>query len=309
MRIAFAGTPVFAEIQLQALLDSAHDIVVVFTQPDKPSGRGQHLAHSPVKSLANLCGISVEQPLTLKTPQGQASLECYQPDLLVVAAYGLLLPPEVLAIPRYGCINVHASLLPRWRGASPIQQAILAGDPETGITLMKMDEGLDTGGILAQASCPILATDTSQDLHDRLARLGATLLKERLDECIEKTPLPQDASLATHAPKITKEQAICDWTQPASLIERQIRAFCPWPILHTTIGEDPLRMWNAKVVPLSTPAAPGTIVDHTPEGIIVATGQDGLLLTHAQLPNKKVLPLTEILKSRHALFAINQRFK
>lgn len=309
MRIAFAGTPVFAEFQLQALLDTDHDIVVVYTQSDKPSGRGQHLIPSPVKSLATICNIPVEQPTTLKTSEAQTTLKDYQPDVMIVAAYGLLLPPDVLAIPRYGCINVHASLLPRWRGASPIQQAILAGDTETGITLMKMDEGLDTGGILAQAICPILATDTSQDLHDRLARLGTTLLMTSLDECIEKTPLPQDNNLATHAPKITKELAVCDWKKPASLIERQIRAFCPWPILHTVIGENPLRLWHANVVPLTAQAAPGTIVAHTPEGIVVATGHDGLLLTHAQLPNKKVLPLTEILKSRHALFAVNQQFQ
>lgn len=309
MRIAFAGTPVFAEIQLNALLNSPHDVVVVYTQPDKHSGRGQHLTPSPVKSLATLRGIPVEQPATLKSAEAHDIFARYQVDVMIVAAYGLILPESFLALPRFGCINVHASLLPRWRGASPIQQAILAGDAETGVTLMKMDAGLDTGGILAKAACPVLATDTSQDLHDRLARLGATLLSETLDTIVHEEPVPQDPSLATHAPKITKEEAICKWHLSAIMIERQIRAFHPWPILHTTMDDQMLRLWNARVVPLPSSATPGTIVAHTPEGIIIATSQDGLLLTHAQLPNKKVLPVTEILKSRHELLAVGRCFQ
>lgn len=308
MRILFAGTPHFAEVQLQALLDSAHEIVAVYTQPDKPSGRGQHLAASPVKQLAIARGIPVEQPISLKSAEAELTFKSYSPDVMIVAAYGLILPRFFLEHPRYGCINVHASLLPRWRGASPIQQAILAGDSETGITLMKMDEGLDTGGILTQASCPILATDTTQDLHDKLAALGAHLLQTELDRVVEKTPLPQDPQCVTHAPKILKEQAICHWSEPAIDIERRIRAFQPWPILHTSLDNQLIRLWQASVVPVSDHAAPGTILAQSEKGLLVATGDQGLLITMAQLPGKKVLPMGEILKSRHTLFALGRRF-
>lgn len=308
MRIAFAGTPEFANTQLQALLKNGFNIVAVYTQPDKPVGRGQHVMPSPVKTTALEHHLPIEQPTTLKSDLALERFSHYQIDVMIVAAYGLLLPKAFLEHPRYGCINVHASLLPRWRGASPIQQAILAGDATTGITLMKMDEGLDTGGILAQKSCSVTSDDTTATLHDKLASLGATLLVDKLNSIVHQPPAPQDNHLATHAPKISKEQSQCDWNQSAIDIQRQIRAFNPWPILKTLISTEIIRLWEAHVVPLSTPALPGTIVAIHDDGIVVATQQDGLLITKAQLPNKKVLPMKDILHAKQHLFAIGQRF-
>lgn len=308
MRIIFAGTPDFAKAQLQALLETSHEIVAVYTQPDKPSGRGQHLSISPVKQLASAHGIAIEQPITLKSAEAESIFLNYAPDLMLVAAYGLILPRFFLEYPRYGCINVHASLLPRWRGASPIQQAILAGDHETGITLMKMDEGLDTGGILSQARCCILPTDTSESLHNKLAELGAHLLKTALDNVVGTLATPQDANQVTHAPKILKNQAICDWHLSAVEIERRIRAFQPWPIIYSTLDNQLVRLWEASVVSTTTSAVPGTILAQSEKGLLVATADQALLITQAQLPGKKVLPMGEILKSRYALFAVGQCF-
>lgn len=309
MRIAFAGTPEFAKVQLEALLSTSHEVVVVYTQPDRHSGRGQHLHMSPVKTLAMSHGIPVEQPASLKSSQAEETFASYGVDLMIVVAYGLILPRFYLGCPRLGCVNVHASLLPRWRGASPIQHAILAADEESGITLMKMDEGLDTGDILTQVNCPILPTDTSKDLHDKLAKIGAQLLKNDLASILNRTPILQDPAFVTYAPKISKEQAHCDFQQPAVEIEQRIRAFQPWPILHATLENQLVRIWEAKVVPLSTHAQPGTIVEHTDEGIIVATKDKGLLITKAQLPNKNILAMSEILKSRQTLFAKGNQFQ
>lgn len=308
MRIIFAGTPHFAAVQLQALLDLSHKIVAVYTQPDKPSGRGQHLTKSPVKQLAIVHEIPVEQPISLKSPEAESTFVDYAPDVMIVAAYGLILPRFFLEYPRYGCINVHASLLPRWRGASPIQQAILAGDNETGITLMKMDEGLDTGGILAQITCPLLGTETSQDLHDKLATLGAHTLKTMLDSIAGNLPTPQDPKQVTHAPKISKEQALCNWHLSAIEIERGIRAFQPWPIMHTILDNQLIRLWQAIVISVPSSKAPGTILEQSEKGLLIATGNQSLLITHAQLPGKKMLPMGEILKSRHSLFAVGRCF-
>lgn len=308
MRIAFAGTPAFAEKQLVNLLKNNFDVCVVYTQPDKPAGRGQHATMSPVKQLALQYHIPVEQPFTLRNPDAHTILARYQPEIMIVAAYGLLLPRAFLNVPPLGCVNVHASLLPRWRGASPIQQTILAGDSVTGVTLMQMDEGLDTGSILLQAQCDILSTDTTQILYDRLATLGAECLVDMLHRITPPIPRPQDPALATYAPKITKAMAECRWEQPALEIERQIRAFQPWPILHTRLGGQSLRLWEARVVPLTESALPGTILAHERDGIIVATAEQGLLITRAQLPSKTVLPMGEILKSKHTIFAVGARF-
>lgn len=308
MRIVFAGTPTFAEIQLHALIEAKYEIVVVYTQPDKPAGRGQHLHESEVKTLALKHNIPCEQPHSLKSPEAYDTLKQYSPDVMIVAAYGLILPPNVLKMPRFGCINVHASLLPRWRGASPIQQAILAGDKETGITLMQMDAGLDTGDILVQKECLISPDETAQSLHDKLAHLGAKLLVKKLDE-ITHSPHPQkqEATQATIAPKISKEQAHIRWDVPAIEIERKIRAFNPWPIAFSHIGVENVRIFAAKVIPGIVEDDFGTIVSHTSEGIVVATTKELLLLTHGQLPGKKALPFSEILKGHHHLFAIGQR--
>jgi len=300
MKIIFAGTPVFAQTQLEALLSTNHEIVAVYTQPDKPAGRGQHLQMSPVKELALQHNIPIEQPSTLKTEEALARLSSYDADVMIVAAYGLLLPEAVLNQPRFGCINVHASLLPRWRGASPIQQAILAGDKETGITLMRMDKGLDTGNILATGIVEIQDTDTSETLHDKLAIQGAKMLFHVLEEIVEIPGEKQLDSDATHAPKIAKSAAVIDWQQPSEVIDRQIRAYIPWPIAQTIIDGQVLRVLSAKRVDLQAP--PGTIIKHTANGIMVGTGVGALEITQAQLPGKKALPMSEILKGHAHLF-------
>ncbi len=308
MRIVFAGTPEFAAIQLKALIEAKFDVVAVYTQPDKPAGRGQQLHASPVKELAKLHQIPVEQPNTLKTDDALLTLKKYNADLMVVAAYGLLLPKAILETPRFGCINVHASLLPRWRGASPIQQAILSGDKETGVTLMQMDVGLDTGDMLAKVTYTLKSTDTATTVHDALADLGSSLLTEQLMQFKNlqrwHQVQPQNSALATHAPKIHKEQALIDWNTPAIEIDRKIRGFNPWPVAYTLIQEQVLRLWQAATVPNKQPAKPGEIIAHTPQGIMIATSDNALLLTHAQLPGKKMMPVTELLKGHPALFAI-----
>lgn len=309
MRIAFAGTPEFAKIQLEALLNTSHEVVVVYTQPDRPVGRGQHVQPSPVKTVALAHDIPIEQPEHLKDISALAQLEKYHVDVMIVAAYGLLLPSSFLQIPKFGCINVHASLLPRWRGASPIQQAILHGDKETGITLMKMDVGLDTGNILAQAPIDISNNETSTSLHDKLAQTGAHLLQTKLESIVGKVGQPQDPQFATLAPKITKQQAKVDWNESAVDIARKIRAFNPWPIAFSELDGTIVRLWEAQAINQSLTGAPGTILDHTELGIIVATSDGGLLITAAQLPGKKHLPVPEILKSQHELFAKGQQFK
>lgn len=302
MKILFAGTPEFAQKQLAALLTTTHEIVAVYTQPDKPAGRGQHLHISAVKELALAHNLPIEQPLSLKDPIAQATLTNYQPDVIVVAAYGLLLPEAVLQLPRYGCINVHASLLPRWRGASPIQQAILSGDAETGITLMRMEIGLDTGNCLTASALKIEADDTTATLHDKLADLGAALLVAKLSDIVAEPGTPQAADKVTYAPKISKSAAQINWQQSAAVIERQIRAYTPWPIAYTQIDGQVLRILQARVVEITNTAPAGTILEQTAQGILVNTANQALLITQAQLPGKKILPMSEILKGHAVLF-------
>ncbi len=249
LRIAFAGTPQFALPALRALLGSAHRVVGVLTQPDRPAGRGQHLRSSPVKLLAAEHGLAVAQPPTLKTAEGRAELAQWAPDVLVVVAYGLILPQAALDLPRLGCVNIHGSLLPRWRGAAPIQRALLAGDAETGVTIMQLDAGLDTGPMLLERSRPIGAHDTAGDLHDALSGLGAEALIEALDGLAVGTlrPRAQPTEGASYAPKIEKAEAILDWSASSIALDRKVRAFNPWPIAETHLGNETLRILRARV--------------------------------------------------------------
>jgi methionyl-tRNA formyltransferase len=302
MRILFAGTPDFSVPSLQALLDSEYEVVAVYTQPDRPAGRGRQRSASPVKQLAVQQDIPVCQPDLLRSDAAQQQLAAWQPDLMVVVAYGLILPPEVLAIPRLGCINVHASLLPRWRGAAPIQRAILAGDSETGVCLMQMDAGLDTGPVLACAHCDIHADDTGSRLHDRLAQLGADLLADKLAliESGELEAQEQDDSKASYASKLQKSEARINWQDAASDIANQVRAFNAWPVAETTYEGRQLRIWEATAQPGDSKVAPGKVVSATRDGIEVACGNGSLLIHRVQLPGARIIDAADFINA-HAL--------
>jgi len=309
-KIVFAGTPDFASPILEGLLESAHEIIAVYTQPDRPAGRGRHLTASPVKKLALEHAIPVHQPIHLKDKSEEDRLQSLSPDLMIVAAYGLILPKSILSIPKWGCINVHWSLLPRWRGASPIQQAILMGDDITGITIMKMDVGMDTGDILSLYPHPILPTDTSETLYFNLAKLGSKALIETLEklERNEITPQKQDDTKATLAPKLSKDQAKINWHESAIVIDRMIRAYYPWPIAFTHIEEQVLRIFKAQPLLLNSNAipnaTPGMILQVHPEGIDIATGEGTLRLLELQLPGGKRLTAHEMLNSKESLFLV-----
>lgn len=294
LRVAFAGTPDFARPALVALLGSRHSVVGVLTRPDKPRGRGQRLAASPVKELATAQGLPVSQPASLKTEAERAALASWQPDVLVVVAYGLILPERVLELPVRGCLNIHASLLPRWRGAAPIQRALLAGDAQTGVSIMRLDAGLDTGPILRQQAVSIGAEETAGSLHDRLATLGASALLEALEDVAQNRARerPQPADGVTYAAKIGKAEARIDWSQDAGSIERQVRAFNPWPIAETSLHGEQLRIFAARAVNNAAPAAPqtaapGTIVAAGDHGVRVACGRGELALTEVQRPGRR----------------------
>lgn len=303
MRIVFAGTPEFAAQHLQALLDAGREIVAVYTQPDRPAGRGQKLMPSPVKQLALQHGIAVYQPQALRDPAAQAELAALRPDLMVVVAYGLILPQVVLDTPRLGCINSHASLLPRWRGAAPIQRAIEAGDASSGVTVMQMEAGLDTGPMLLKVTTTITAEDTGGSLHDRLATLGSQAVVEAVTKLAagELRGEVQDDSLATYAHKLNKDEARLDWSRPAVELERLVRAFNPWPICHSTLNGEPLKVLAAQLG--EGKGAPGSVLAADKSGLTVACGEGALRLTRLQLPGGKPLSFADLYNSRREQFA------
>jgi methionyl-tRNA formyltransferase len=300
MRVIFAGTPDFSVPVLQALLDSRHEVVAVYTQPDRPAGRGRKLKPGPVKQLAEDCGIPVYQPASLKDADSQEELARLQPDLMVVVAYGLLLPQVVLDIPSLGCVNLHASILPRWRGAAPIQRAILAGDSESGVCLMQMEAGLDSGPVLAAEHIPIAADETGGSLHDRLSQLAADLLAKHLDDLAggRLAAVVQDESQVTYARKLDKAEASIDWQQDAVAIERRVRAFNPWPVTQAQYEGKSLRIWRARAVEGVDGSPPGTVVAAGKQGIDVVCGQGCLRLLEIQLPGGKRLDATAFLNAR-----------
>jgi methionyl-tRNA formyltransferase len=304
LRIIFAGTPDFAAVHLQALVDSDHEVVAVYSQPDRPAGRGKKLQPSPVKQVALDHDIPVYQPLNFKDPADVEQLRALNADVMVVVAYGLILPSSVLEAPKHGCLNVHASLLPRWRGAAPIQRCIEAGDMVTGITIMQMDIGLDTGDMLSKVTTGISLDDTGGSLHDRLASMGpAALLSTLADvESGSLTPEAQNDAAACYAHKLTKEEALIDWTQDADVLARRIRAFNPFPMAYTLLGDERIRVHLAEPVVKATQLAPGTIAHVDTDGIEVACGEGVLRLTRIQLAGKKPMAVADIINGQPKLF-------
>jgi methionyl-tRNA formyltransferase len=311
LSLIFAGTPEFSVPALEALIASKHRVLAVYTQPDRPAGRGQQVTMSAVKQCALRHQLPVEQPLTLKDAAAVERLAQWQADLMIVVAYGLLLPKNVLETPRLGCVNIHASLLPRWRGAAPIQRAIQAGDKETGVTIMQMDVGLDTGPMLLERVISIgpreiAGPDISfgprlggPNLHDRLSALGAEAIIEAIDAIAAgtATPRPQPNEGATYASKIRKEEALIDWSKPAAEIDRLVRAFNPWPVAETRLNGQQLRVWGATPLATKTSATPGTVIAASAEGIDVATGDGVLQLTRVQAAGRKAMPVADFLKA------------
>lgn len=306
MNLVFAGTPEFAAVALCALHSAGFPIPLVLTQPDRPAGRGMQLHASPVKQTAIAFGIPVAQPVSLRldgkypeeAAQAHAQLRDIRPDVMVVAAYGLILPPSILGIPKHGCINIHASLLPRWRGAAPIHRAIEAGDDETGITIMQMDQGLDTGPMLRKQSMAIAPLDTTGSLHDRLASLGGAMIVEVLRD-LEQGALsimPQPDAGVTYASKIGKAEALLDFGSPADIVARKIRAFNPFPGTSARFNSTNLKLWRAEEIPGPASAEPGRVLQAGGEGIVVACGSGAVRLLELQKPGGKRLPASEFLK-------------
>ncbi len=304
LRLAFAGTPDFAARHLAALIDSPHELVAVLTQPDRRAGRGKKATASPVKTLALDKGLPVLQPASLRDPAAIAEVAALELDAFIVVAYGLILPPDILALPKHGCLNVHGSLLPRWRGAAPIQRAIEAGDDESGITIMQMDAGLDTGPMLALGPCPVPPLATSGDLYERLAFTGPALLLEVLEDlpAALARARSQDEALATYAAKIDKAEAEITWDQAANMLARRIRAFNPAPGCFTYVDGQRLKVWNAQPEPATTNVAPGMIMDANASGIAVRCGEGALRLQTLQLPGSKAMAAEDILRGRSELF-------
>lgn len=306
LRIIFAGTPDFAAQHLSALLDSEHQIVAVYTKEDTPSGRGKKLQASAVKLLALEHDLPVIQPKSLKDLDAQAQLAQFDADLMVVVAYGLILPQVVLDAPRLGCINVHGSLLPRWRGAAPIQRAIWAGDQQSGVTIMQMDKGLDTGAMLYKATLEIASDETSGTLYQRLAELGPPALVDAIGLLAQGklTAEVQDESLTNYAKKLSKDEAKINWQDDAATIERCVRAFNPWPVSTFQLNDMTIKVWQAQLSELQSDQAPGTVLQADKHGIVIATGNGAITLQQLQFPGKKALATADILNSRKALFAI-----
>lgn len=308
MRIVFAGTPDFAAIALRSLLTTHHEIVGVYTQPDRPAGRGRKPSPSPVKQVAQEHSLPVYQPETLKTPEAREELAALVPDVMIVAAYGLILPADVLATPRHGCLNIHASLLPRWRGAAPIQRAIAAGDSETGITIMQMDEGLDSGDMLLKSITPIEADDTGGSLHDRLADMGGAAIVKAMDllEKGELTGEAQNDERACYARKLTKEEGHLDWQSDANALERLIRAFNPWPGTYTELDGERIRIHEASVLPESSDQPPGTVIRRNRDGIDIACGGAVLRVTRLQLPGARTQTANDLINGGKQLLMPGQ---
>ena len=305
MRIVFAGTPVFAVPALEALCAASHEVVAVYTQPDRPAGRGRQLQPSPVKAAALAHGLPVLQPLTLRTEEAAGELAAFAPDVMVVVAYGLLLPPAMLAVPRHGCLNIHGSQLPRWRGAAPIHRAVEAGDATTAVGIMRMEAGLDTGPVMLEAVTPIGERETTSHLHDRLAALGAALIVQALEQVAAGTArfVAQAADGVTYARKLEKTEARLDWTRPEGELDRQVRAFDPWPVAETQWRGAQLRVWAASPVPRpagTEAAVPGTVVSVSAAGMEVACGAGTCLrLERLQEAGRKPVTVREFLQARH----------
>ncbi|PHQ81215.1 MAG: methionyl-tRNA formyltransferase [Coxiella sp. (in: Bacteria)] len=297
MKIIFAGTPDFAVPSLECLLKSDHEIIAVYTQPDRPAGRGRKLTASAVKQLALQHDIPVYQPATLRNEDAQAELRALAPEVMAVVAYGLLLPQAVLDIPKLGCVNVHPSLLPRWRGAAPIQRTILAGDKKTAVATMQLDIGMDTGPILLLEEVDVLPLETSSALHDRAAKIGGTLLVKTFDLMAQSaiTPTPQSTEGIAHAAKVTKAEAKIDWTKAAIQLQHDVCGYNSWPVAHSTYNEATLRIWEAQQIDMQTSETPGTVIAATKDGIDVATGDGVLRVLRLQLPGGKPLTAAEFM--------------
>ncbi|NOH29461.1 methionyl-tRNA formyltransferase [Vibrio mediterranei] len=307
LRIVFAGTPDFAARHLAVLLSSEHEVIAVYTQPDRPAGRGKKLTASPVKNIAIEHDIPVYQPVNFKSDEAKQELKDLNADIMVVVAYGLLLPQAVLDTPKLGCINVHGSILPRWRGAAPIQRSIWAGDAQTGVTIMQMDIGLDTGDMLKIATLPIEATDTSATMYDKLAELGPQALVECLADIASGNAAPekQNDDEANYASKLSKDEAKIDWNQPAEFIERCVRAFNPWPMSFFSVEENNIKVWQSRVEDNATESVAGTILKADKTGIYVATSQGTLVLEQIQIPGKKAMPVSDVLNSKASWFEVS----
>jgi methionyl-tRNA formyltransferase len=307
MRVIFAGTPAFAAQALAAILAAGHEVVLVLTQPDRPAGRGMKSQASAVKQLALQHGLEVYQPERLKDPATHGPIQAVHADIMVVVAYGLILPQAVLNIPAKGCLNIHASLLPRWRGAAPIQRAIEAGDTETGITIMQMEAGLDTGPMLLKKALPITGDDTAATLHDRLADLGAAMIVETLSTLNQLTPIIQPEVGVTYARKIEKSEAVVSWTEDAATISRKIHAFNPFPGMVATLRGTPIKLWQATLGGTTGDAIPGTVLAANSQGIVIAAAKDAICVTNLQKPGGKRLPAADFLAGFE--IATGDRFK
>ena len=310
LRIIFAGTPDFAALHLQQLLASRHTLVAVYTQPDRPAGRGKKLQASPVKQVATAADIPVFQPQSLKPVEQQQILADHNADVMIVVAYGLLLPQAVLDAPRYGCLNVHGSILPRWRGAAPIQRAIEAGDAETGITIMQMDIGLDTGDMLHKVFCPITADETAGSLHDKLAELGPQALLATLDQLCEGKLQPevQDNALANYAHKLSKEEGAIDWQQNTATILRKIRAYNPFPVAYTLLAGERVRIFSAAQSSKTSGASAGQIISHAEHQLHIATADGAIAVSLLQMPGKKAMPARDLLNGMADKLAVGLQF-